>query len=134
MEFRLQAEGYDDKRFRLKAELHASLLIASLPTSILSGVSVRSRRCGVSELSALRVTRAAINKLRSISKSVMIRRQTVFDHRREILIDLLEDFTYRLRMKDALAQPRAARQPVREVAGHLFELAGEGAFVQFVFQ
>src|SRR5437588_11893167 len=108
-------------------------LMAPRPTAISSGVLVRSDWRGIGELGTLRVARAAINKLRALRQSVLIRRQAALDHRREILVNLLEDFANRRRMKDALAQPRAARQPMREVAAHLLELACEGALVQFIF-
>ena len=64
----------------------------------------------------------------------MIRRQAVLNHRLEILVDLLKDFADAMRMKDPLAQSRAARQPVREITAHLFEFARQSAFLQFVFQ
>src|SRR5437764_13777649 len=60
MEFRLQAECYECERFRLKAELHATLLIDPLPTLFMCGI------CGVVDFDGQPVDRRLLKRMADV--------------------------------------------------------------------
>src|SRR6266446_1404110 len=68
----------------------------------------RRRAC---ELGVLRIARLRIDEPSLFSRE-SVGWDSALDHRREVLVDLVVDLRYRLRMEHSLAKPRAASQPV----------------------